>query len=274
MGYTDKLESIFYGIITSVTLDYPSSGPPAISVKGMDISFLMMKGKHSESWKEKKYSEVVNAIGQKYAKVEADATTEKLPLITQHESNDYQFMLWMAEQCHFEFFVLGKTIYFRKPLKDKTPVVVLSFGKNLRSFNTDMNLSSQISQVIVRGYDPLKKEAIEAKSKQVDILGSNTKTGMDIMKTLGDNTTEYVYTNIPTVAEAQEKADALMNRKAMELIHGSGESIGLPELQAGRFIKLDGVGKKMNQPLLLKSVTHTIDRSGYLTSFEVGGNAV
>ncbi|MBP3961287.1 phage late control D family protein [Paenibacillus lignilyticus] len=275
MGYTDKLETVFYGIITSVDLEYPSDGNPTVSVSGMDISFLMMKGSHSNSWKEKKDSDVVKVIGAKYgAKLSVDTTTVMRPIIEQIRMTDYQFLKQLAKSNDYDFFVVGKTLYFRESKNSKTPVITLMYGKNLRSYSTSVDITNQVSQVIVRGFDPKTSTAIEATSGQVDIIGSNSRTGKDIMRSLADYTKEYVYTNATTMQEAQDLADAMMNERAMDLVTGSGESIGIPEIRAGRYIKLDGLGAKFNQPMYLTEVSHSISASGYTTSFEVGGNAI
>ncbi|WP_274650191.1 phage late control D family protein [Paenibacillus humicola] len=275
MGYADKLETVFYGLITSVALDYPADGNPTVSVTGMDISFLMMKGSHSNSWKEKKDSDVVKAIGAKYgATLTVDDTPVTKPIIEQIRMNDFQFMNALAKENDYDFFVVGKKLFFRKPNQSKTPVLTLMYGKNLRSYSASVDISNQVSQVIVRGFDMKTSQAIEAQAGQIDIIGTNSRTGKDIMNGLASYTKEYVYTNSRTMQEAQELANALMNERAMDLVTGSGESIGIPEIRAGRYIKLDGLGAKFNQPMYLKQVSHSISASGYLTSFEVGGNAI
>jgi len=240
----------------------------------MDISFLMMKGKKVSSWKEKKYSEIAKDVASKYSSKQfIDTTTEKFPVISQNKQDDFHFLLSLAKKCNREFFIVGKTIYFRKPLKKVSPAVTLVWGKNLRSFTTDMNIHAQVSKVIVTSWDDKTQKTIEATSKEIVKMGSNKKTGKDIMKALGE-ITEYVETKVKSQSEAQEMADSLLNEKAMKLISGSGESLGIPELRAGKYIKLEGVGKKMTQPLYLTSVSHTISTSGFITSFKVGGNAI
>jgi phage protein D len=277
MGYTDKLQTLFYGLITEVSYDYPNTGVPTLTVTGMDISFLMMKGKIWHTYQKMSYSKIVGIIGKKYLpNVIADDTKKEHEKVSKKDMSDYHFIKWMAEEANRDFFVLGNTLYFREPLKEKVPVTTLSFGKNLKSYKTTMNLSEQVTEVIVRGYDADKREVVEAKSGSVDILGDNSKTGKDIMKTLpsGENMKEYIYTTLDNVADAKNKADAVMNQKSMQLVSGSGTSIGLPELQAGRYLELEGLGPKINQIMYIKSVSHTINGSGYVCNFTLGGNAI
>ncbi len=276
MGYTDKLITVFNGIITKVNFSYPSDSNPTITVTGMDISFLMMVGNNSITWQKKKYSDVVKEIAAKYtSEMKVDDTSDIIDTISsQNSKHDFEFLTNLAKGMNYDFFVVGKTVYFRKPLKDMAAVLTLTWGKNLRSFSTEMNLSTQVSKVVVRGWEPKTQKVIVATSGTVVKLGSNSKTGSDIMKTLGVDTTKNIQANVSSMKEAQDLADATLNKRAMEFISGDGESIGIPEIRAGRYIKLAGVGEIFNEPLYLTSAVHKINASGYLTSFKVRGNAI
>lgn len=275
MGYTDKLETVFDGIITGLSLDYPSEGNPSIMVKGMDRSFLMMRSIKSNLWLNKKVSDVVKEIGGKYGlQLQVDDTLTPKPTIEQMGTSDFHFLKHLAEENHHDFFVIGQKLYFRKPNPSASPVITLMYGKNLRSFSTEVDISNQISQIIVRGTDPKTRVPFQATSQSVGIVGSNGKTGKDIMAALSSNLVETVYSNVATQAEAQTLANSMLNERAMDLVNGEGECIGLPELRAGRHIKLEGLGPKVNQPFVLSGVTHTINKQGYMTHFNVEGNAI
>lgn len=273
MGYVDKLETVFLGLITSIDIEYPSDSMPSVSVTAMDVSFLMMKGLNSKQWENMKYSDVAEELGDKYcSKVIVDPTKDIIDTIAKNQMTDFHFLQYLAMINNYEFFVVGRTMYFRERSTSLKPVTSLAYGKNLRSFSTDMNLADQIGGYAVRFWDPKQQKTIQVESKKINKLGSNTRTGKDIMNALG-NFVDIVYSNVQSKEEAQSLADALINEKLMGLVSGSGECIGIPELRAGRHIQIDGVGKKMNQPYVLTSARHTISSSGYLTSFQVEGNA-
>ncbi|MFD2171192.1 phage late control D family protein [Tumebacillus lipolyticus] len=280
MGYVDKLETLFYGIITNVSYNYPADGTPTMTVTGMDYSYVMMKGKGEKtanSWEQKMNSDVVKEIVQKYALSTSNIeSTNKVKLkIDRQGQDDYTLIKKLAQETYFEFFVLGKDVYFRKPFQKTTPIMTLVFGKNLRSFQTSMKLDHQIKKFIVTGYDPKEKKKLQAESKPIKPVNSNTSTGQDLLgKFAAQNKIQYTHTNLSDQSELQTIADAQALEASMRLISGSGESIGLPELIAGRFLKLTGVGARFSQPMYLRSVTHRMNKSGYLTTFEVAGNAV
>ena len=275
MGYTDKLETVFDGIITGISLDYPADGTPIATVQGMDRSFLMMRSVKSNLWLNKKVSDVVKIIGGKYGlQMQVDDTGTPKPTIEQLKTSDFHFLKSLAEETHHDFFVIGQKLYFRKPNPSAAPVITLMYGKNLRSYSTSVDISNQVSQVIVRGTDPKTRVPFQATSQTVSIIGTNGKTGKDIMAALSSHLVETVYSDVTTQAAAQALANSMLNEKAMDLVTGQGECIGIPEMRAGRHIKLEGLGPKFNQKLVLSGVVHTIDDRGFLTTFNVEGNAI
>ncbi|MDG0812944.1 phage late control D family protein [Cohnella rhizosphaerae] len=170
--------------------------------------------------------------------------------------------------------VVGSKLYFKKRNPSAAEVLTLTYGKSLLSYSAEVDISNQVTQVVVRGINPETHEPIEAKSKAVDIIGTNGRSGPNIMGALSSYLIETEFMEDTTVAAAQKLADSIMHDKAMELVTGAGTCVGIPELRAGRFIKLQNVGRQFNQPMLLNNVVHAIDTNGYVTSFNVEGNAI
>ncbi|MGF7031709.1 phage protein D [Paenibacillus mucilaginosus] len=275
MGYMDKLESLIYGIITSVTCELSPDSGYHFLVHGMDVSFLMMRGIKSRSWEGKKYSDIVREIAAAYvSQIIADDTAEEIGIVVQRECSDYQMLKEIAELTNSDMFIIGRTLYFRGALKGTVPVITLKWGESLSGLSIEMNLASQVSGIVIRGWDMQNLTMIEAASLPVNKLSSNSRTGSDIMKGLGGGFDEYIYTNVDSIQEAQEQANAIMNRRSMELVRGEGQCVGIPELQAARYVKLEGLGKNLSQVYYLYEAVHTMDSSGYTVRFRIGGNAI
>ena len=279
MGYVDKLKTVFTGVITSLSFDYPAEGNPTFVVSGMDDSYMLMKGKNADAaniWLNKSHSDAVKEIAKLYGlNTKNVESTDVEDRFGRDGRDDFRLLADWAAEHDYECFVLGKMLYFREPPYSKTkPITTLTWGQNLRSFSTSIDISSQITKFIVRGFDKDHKP-IEATSKEIKPIGSNSSVGADITKTLGGGKVHYEFTNISKPDKLQKRADALAREHAMKLITGNGESIGIPDLIAGRFIALNHVGERFNnQPLYMISVSHSINSSGYLTTFEVRGNAM
>ena len=55
---------------------------------------------------------------------------------------------------------------------------------------------------------------------------------------------------------------------AKNLVTGSGSTVGLPELRAGRPVYIRGLGRRFSGRYLVTSSTHALGDSGYTTQFE------
>ncbi|WP_166240043.1 phage late control D family protein [Paenibacillus turpanensis] len=274
-GYGSKLTPIFSGYITSVVTEFAESETPALTVRGMDLTYLMLKGSKSRTWNNKKYSEIVEEIARSHgATPHVDATTTNYPTVSQNRINDFMYLQYLAKTVNYDFFIVGKHLYFRKPFTQMSPVITLEYGQTLKSLYMDANLAEQITDVSVRSWDDKKQELIEGKSGVIKKLGTNSKTGKDLLSAESGTYTEYIYTNTATMEEAQSMADAYLNRRAMKLLHGVGESVGLPEIRAGRYIELSGLGQTFDQPYYVTGATHQWSDDGYITRFQIGGNAI
>ncbi|OPX86528.1 MAG: Phage late control gene D protein (GPD) [Pelotomaculum sp. PtaB.Bin104] len=279
MGYTDKFESMLTGLITSVRVTYPAGGLPFLEVSGFDLSHRMMKGRQSTPWPpDVKDSDIAKKIASKYSLSSVvEDTRVKHPEVNQDQESDFDFLTRLAQRNHFEFFVFGRTLYFRAPANDEAPVINLEWGKTLVSFSPEINLGEQVSEVEVRGWDARAKKEIVGRAKTGDEQGrdSSGRTGSEMVNSVYSQTvTERLRLPVDSREEADNRARAILNRCADGLVRGNGESIGIPELLHGKNIKLDNLGKKFSKTYYVERTNHSIGSSGYRTTFSVKENAI
>jgi len=276
LGYVDKLTTVFSGYITAVNYTFPREGTPSVVITGMDSSIKLMRGQKIETWTKKKISDIAKQIaGEHSLTPEVDDTGTQIPMLARGHQSDFEFLQNMAVALNYEFFIVGKKMYFRKRFKSKTPVITLTYMKNLNEFSIEHNLSEQVSKVEVHGWDAKQQKEIKGSSAEVDKSNGHSKTGANLLATMGgSNFIEHIYANVDSPQEANDLAKAIMNGRALRLVSGEGEVVGLPELRAGVFVKLDGIGKNLNEAYYVSRATHIFDGSGYITQFQVQGNVV
>lgn len=276
MGYGDRLEPMLYGRIREVKYSFPSSGYPRLEVSGLDISQSMMQGKNSESWKEVRDSDVIKKIAQKYKipQMEISDTKVKHHKIEKEKKSDFDFIRELAERNNYQFFIFGKTLYFKEKSPPKAPVVLLEWGKNLMRFQADVSIAGQPSKVRRVGWDPVKKQKIIGEATAVDEIGKGgKKTSADLIREIfGREVVEEIHCHVNSPEEARHLAQADLNQRSAKLLIGSGESIGIPEIRAGRHLELAGLGSKFSKTYDIFSTTHTISSTGYFTNFNVRSN--
>lgn len=73
---------------------------------------------------------------------------------------------------------------------------------------------------------------------------------------------------VKSAEDAQREALAHLHKLASTMITGSGTSIGLPALRAGKLITIEGLGGRFDGVYRLTQTTHSIGGGGYTTTFQ------
>jgi Bacteriophage probable baseplate hub protein len=277
MGYQDgeTLPVMIMGKITAVQTSFPASGLPQINVSGFDLSYCMGKGKKSRKpWHNKTDSYVVSVVAEEYGlKPRVVDTKVQHPTTQQSQESDAQFLERLTVRNGYECFAFKKELFFRPPpKKEETPVVTLEWGKGLLSFSPEINIAEQISKVEVRGWDVNSKKEIIGKAEAGEEPGRapGRHSGAEVVKKVCREQGELkVRESVFSQQEAKRRAEAILKDRAELFVQGSGESIGMPEIRAGTYIGLTGLGKLFSGSYYIQQCTHTINSSGYRTTFKV-----
>lgn len=273
-GEKEVLPIKLMGKITAVQTNFPASGLPQINVSGYDLTYCMGKGKKSpDPWHDITDSDIVALIAGDYGlnPLVVD-TVVKHPTTQQSQESDAQFIERLTTRNGYECFAILKDLIFRpRPKRPTNPVVSLEWGKGLLSFSPEINIAEQVTKVEVRGWDVnTKKEVVgtaEAGEEPGRIQGRNS--GAEILKKVCREEKELkVRESVFSKQEAKRRADAILKERAEQFVKGSGESIGMPEIQAGTYIELKGLGQLFSKLYYIEQCTHTINNSGYRTTFK------
>lgn len=284
VGYGDRsqLTSIFLGIITAVDVTFPANGISQLNIKGYDKSHKLMKEQRSDNFGSSErpvsYSEVVKEIiakeNYKLGTANVVDTREQHRQLKQDRQTDYDFIKnKLAGEISFEAFVFGNDFYFRPPANDKTDVVTtLEWGKTLISFSPKVNLASQVNEVEVRGWDPSKQEPIKGTATAGDEHGRDggRESGADKVR----DTTKHMWRPVSTQKEADDLAKSVLDKLASELVTGSGECIGIPDILPGHNLELKGLGERFSRTYYIERTSHSVSTSGYKTTFNVKESTV
>jgi uncharacterized protein len=275
LGYQDvkSMKLMHRGKITSVQTSFPASGLPQINVSGYDLSYFMTKGKASDNWDNVKDSDVVQKLARKHGlKAVVEDTRVEHPKVEKVEQSDFEFIEKLAKRNGYEFYVFDQDLYFRPPANDKTAVVTLEWGKGLISFTPEINIAEQVSKVEVRGWDVKAKKEIVGTAKRGEEPGrdANRRSGAEIIDAICPDTGELkVRAPVFSKQEADRKALAILKKRSELFVQGSGESVGMTDILADTNIELLGLGKLFSKTYYIEQSTHTINTSGYRTTFKV-----
>lgn len=282
LGYGDKsgLDLMLTGIVTELNASFPSSGLPQLTVSGYDKSFCLTRGTHSDSWQNKKDSDVVRLVADRYhltPRVEDTGVPQEH--ISWSQESAAQFLTRLAERNGFEWLVRFDDLLFRNKANDEKGVVELAWGKGLVSFTPEINIGEQVTEVEVHGWDVQNKREFVGRARKGDEpgrdparpSGAKRASGAENLRRVCQGEAGKLRVREPVFSqqEADRRAKAILARRAEGFVGGRGESIGIPDLRPNVNVRLRGLGDMFDSTFYIKNATHTVDASGYRTTFEV-----
>lgn len=286
MGYVGNPITMMTGNFTTMEPSFPSSGPPVLTVRGLNALHELRRKKYSTAWVGKTPSFIARNIGQLNdggarrfpASVEIVPGTESgeapIPYVAQTSQYDIDFLLNFARQHGYELTLIGergnRTIRFGRASDARLPVnYALGWGRALIEFKPTLTTAGQFKSVTVRGWDRSRQRPIEARIAFDDPALRGLNRDMHEMIIECDPREEQsVELPVFTEADARARAIAIMRDSGASIIKATGTTIGLPDLRSGTRVRIDNLGARLSGEYLVTKTTHTINDTGYTTRFE------
>ena len=261
------------GEITALEPAFAEGMVAELVVHGYDLSHRLLRETKSSAYLNQKDSDLASKIAQSAnLKTQIDTTAIVYDHIYQHNQTDLNFLMERAWRIGFECFVRDGTLFFRKPPQSGADLV-LTWGKDLLSFHPRLNLSGQVDEVTVKGWDADKLTALVGRAQQGHLYPKNgeSQDGAAWAKSFGRG--NLVLTNLPlgSQAEADALAAARLDEISGTFLEAEGQCLRRPDVQAGQFVRLKALGKRFSGDYLVTSASHVYSPEGLLTSFAVRG---
>jgi len=287
MGYTEEgeLPLIMKGEAVSLTPSFPASGAPTCRVRALDAFQRGLQKIHVEG----NYSGTAKAIVDQLCR-ENDITVRWSNVEeegSEEEDVDIEGILYEEIQKRAQAYGLSMmtvpasqegedpVLFLSAPSEDTSPPVAdFVWGRTLISFAPVLSAKGQVAEVVARWGDPDVDGdgRIEVVKTWADIGLSPSALGpagqADIDTAVRGLREIIKPENIRSEADATRAALAHLRTMAATLITGSGSSIGLPTLRAGKTVTLKGLGARFDGVWRLTQTTHAIGGGGYTTSFQ------
>jgi uncharacterized protein len=291
MGYTAELTVMLTGNFTTMEPNF-SSGPPTLTVRGLNVLHQLRRKQYTNAWIDKKDSEIVENLaslrdnGQPRFPLpivtdkKAKGQEKPINIVSQTQQYDIDFLLTRARQRGYVLYVqeadteknLPKRLYFGPSdgsvmpgLRDVT--FKLEWGKSLIDFKPTLTTANQVKSVTVNGWDHTARRPISV-TVNLDDPKLNKNADLHTLLERCDPREEIVVAEpVFTEPQARERATALLMDRQKEMVKATGTTVGLPDLRAGRQIEIGGLGARFDGVYFVTETTHTIGDSGYTTRF-------
>jgi uncharacterized protein len=297
MGYqgaTTDLRKMINGRITSVDLELGETAP-RIVVRGLNILDRFRTRQYTWSWPESgtgtiRDSDIAEALSQPpddaAGRPGLDYPVRTNPqaagLEPAHDhvfmSNKYPivFLMERARRLGYSLFVDQDPatkegfLYFGPSdrLRDRT--YELEWGRSLVSLKVNVGTARQLKKVTVLGWDRKAQKTIKAEATYKTLENEGIFTNANLVALAEESGREEIVTEPPvyTQKEADRRASDLLQAQIEEMVTVTGVTVGLPDLRAGRRVRLSKVDFRLDGWYFVTATTHVINDSGYRTTFQ------
>jgi phage protein D len=269
-------QTIFKGEVTAMEPTFQVGGSTSITIRAMDKMHRLGRGRQTRFWEEMKDSDVASEVGAECGlSVSTDTTEETMPYILQRNESNIAFLKRLAARNNYLVRVVDGSLEFKKASFQGASTSI-QMGENLQSVRWNFNSAGQVQQVVVRGWDPSKKESIVGMAGVGDVTAiGGGEVGAQISSKFGDSTA-YV-TDVPVSSQSMANAIARseMERHARQFGRGTGRVKGNDALRAGTMIEFNGLSQGLNGSFYVMATRHVIQsQTGYSTEFTFCSNTM
>ena len=307
IGYApNPLEEVFVGEITGAEPAFPNGGMPTMKIVAHDFLERLTHGETERAFYIKTplksfpipdvavaaivsgenalipYPDPVGGVLSVLMSVAAYLATDKRvsqAAIPHQNSSDFEFLDGLAKANGWQAYIdhtldpHGYILRFQFLIQDYKPSLELNWGSSLSEFSPKITTVGDIGGVSVRIWvASIKMEFILTAGWDFDraALNFSIKPGIGNLAQYNDKDAKAKTIDVGGTGfiEAPKKILSTLLPRLNNRITGSGSTIGTPKMRAGRVVDIEGIGSTFSGLWRLTSTTHSLDTSGYHTSFE------
>lgn len=254
------------------------------TIRGLDVGHRLHRGTRVRSYLKMTASDIAKQVASTHGlQPVVDNTTAVMEHTAQAAESDWQFLSRLARQHDRVLTVADKKLHFVEPKQaadapsggdSRRVACVLEPDRNLISVRVTVSATAQVGQVQVRGWDPLRKEAVvsqqECRTRSARADNADETPAGVVAKLGGNGAAPYLVgdARISKTNLAEASAKSLADHLAGGTTELEGIAHGDPDLRAGGAIKLVGMGDHFGGQYVLTSARHEYRQEfGYRTYF-------
>lgn len=257
--YKDKLKLylgyenlVFCGVFFVQSTTRFNNETLSISATSVDFS-KTIKERRSITYEKLSIKDICTQIAKRNnLEVKCDLDDIYFVSVAQENESDLNFLDSLAKELNAIFNIKNHTLVFKKKIKDKKK------NNELPSYTIDVNSCNNISI----------KHSNKILYKSCKVLWHDTKENKVMEILAGSGSPVYVYEcSVKNVAEAKTKALAKLQIANQGIVSGSLSLQG-QIIFAGGILNLINSPEEDDEQYQIKSVSHTFDSNGWVTSLE------
>jgi uncharacterized protein involved in type VI secretion and phage assembly len=275
-------DRVFDGVVYSVGFDFDDRGSFS-TIVAYDRSYELYNGLHTATYQNLTDSDLAAQLAQEVGLTAGriEPTSVVHEHLAQINETHYEFLARRAREVDCALLVTGRELHFVPSAEAadgpepgdyaSTDRLQLVPGGNVERLTARLTAAQQVTEVEVRGWDPLNKQVVSATVPARSRAAERADRPDQVAAANGSPRHVTVRLPLSTSAECDAAAAAQAERIAGSFVHAEGVARGDPRIIAGAAVSLGQTGGRFDGKLTVSRARHSWDRRGYRTSFVVSG---
>ena len=267
VGSTNQETTIFEGIIMGVRIRIGQGERSQMEVECRDYLYPATQGRKNRIFEKKKDCDIIQEILNPYGNVQVDSTTFEHPSMIQYYCTDWDFALSRADSNGLFIIANGKNILVCKPNVNSSPVLTVTYGIDMISFDGGLSGGKQFFEYEAVSWNPSQQKMVKVSAS---LPGLNKQGDLQASE-LSSDTNLLLQTDAPMEDSVLKQwADSMALKAGLARYQGKFSFYGSAEVIPGCLIELKGLGKRFNGNVFIGSVRHIIEDNEWITEAGMG----
>jgi len=270
-GYDSVVKPIFTGVVVKHALKVEGENEARLVIECRDKALAMTVGRRNANYVNQKDSDIISTLLGSYGLAPTvDVTEVTWKELVQYYVSDWDYMMARAEANGLMVTVDAGAVSVKAPDASTAAVLTLTYGKDVISFEAEMDARSQLSQVTGTSWDLATQAVVKKTAKPVALGAQGEITSDTLAEVLG--VADFPLQTAATMESAALTAwaKAQQTKAALSRIRGRVSFQGSALVKPGLVLELTAAGKHFNGSILATQVTHTLSDGNWVTEVEFG----
>lgn len=273
LGYENTNQTVFEGIVVTHKISIPTGtdSPPLLVVECKNDAFKATIARKNQVFEKKKDSDAIStALGSYGLSVDVGATKVTHTQLVQYYCTDWDFALSRADACGLIVTTNGKKVAVKAPEVSKSPVLMVTYGKDLLSFDGELYAEEQFDEVESVGWDAATQKVVVAQSIKPGLNTQGNLSINDLVKVTGASKIALQSDAYSDEKLLEDWASSVLLKSGLSRFQGTFSFRGNAAAVPGSIIRLAGMGNRFNGDVFVGAVTHKVKDGNWVTEVGMG----
>jgi Rhs element Vgr protein len=274
LGYGDNEQQVFSGVVVKHSLSVRGNNQAELIVECRDPIFAASLSRNNANFVGMKDSDIWQQLSGNYGvSCTATSTSEQHAELVQYYCSDWDFILLRAEINGMLLNANDGNLNIAPPDVSAEPVLKVTYGDDLLSFNASLDASQQFGTVNAVSWDPASQQ-VQQETASPEALSSQGNVSADSLSKVANIKQQRLQSNAPlSNASLTSWAKAQQLKAALSRIRGELRCQGSALLKPGVLLEVDGVGERFSGKVFVSQVRHLVSNGDWISQVSFGMSA-